>query len=211
MPCLLNPFLLVLNKKEYTDKELIDLLRQNSDKAIDLVFRKYYVFICTVIVRIVSDSDLAEDLAQDVFYGLWKKRQKIHVNTSLKAYLRRSAKNKTLNYIRDQKIKFEEEDRLPILKSKIPSINQDMEAEELKSIIHQTIDALPERCRMVFNLSRFEEMSYQEIATALNISIKTVENQVSKALKILRKAVKPYVSKGLFLLVIFIFVTQLFK
>lgn len=189
-------------KKEYTDKELVNLLHRNSDIAIDLIFRKYYAFICTVIVRMVADKNLAEDLAQDVFLGLWKNRQKININTSLKAYLRRSAKNKTLNYIRDQKIKFEEDDELPILTSRITTVNENMEAEELKSIIHGVIEKLPERCRMVFSLSRFEHMSYQEIAKALHISPKTVENQVSKALKILRQAVKPYVSKGLFLLML---------
>lgn len=198
------------NKKEYTDQELVKMLRQNSDQAIDLIFRKYYTFICIVIVKIVSDRSLAEDLGQDVFLGLWRDRHKINVTSSLKAYLRRSAKNKTLNYFRDQKIMFEEEEKLPILESKIPTVNQNMEADELKHIIHAAIEALPERCRLVFKLSRFEEMSYQEIATALNISIKTVENQISKALKVLRKTVKPYMSKGLFLLVIFM-MFQIFR
>ena len=186
-------------KKGYKDQELIAMLHQNDDEAISLIFRQYYPFICKVVLRILKDDKLAEDLAQDVFFELWKKRKKLRITTSLKAYLRRAARNKTLNFIRDQKIKFEQEEQNKEIASTLVNINQKIEGEELKAIIHKTIDNLPERCGLIFSLSRFEEMSYKEIANQLNISVKTVENQISKALKSLRIAVKPYISKGLLL------------
>ena len=141
-------------------------------------------------IRILKDEHLAEDITQDVFLELWKKRDIRQINTALKAYLRRSVMNRCLNYIRDQKMAFEEEDKLP----EWPSSNSDalanMETGELEQSLQKAIEALPDRCRIVFNLSRFENLSYRQIADQLEISIKTVENQISKALRLLRQAVE---------------------
>ena len=178
----------------YTDQEILRLLREDSEKAIDILFRQYYRFICKAVYKIIPDSVLVEDLCQEVFYEFWRKRQHLQINTSLKAYLRRAARNKALNYIRDQKIKFEGEEKQPVLISKSPGINQQLEAEELQVIINKAIDALPERCRVIFVLSRFEDLSYREIATELGISMKTVENQISKALKLLRASLGDYIA-----------------
>ena len=179
-------------QKVYTDQEILELLQNNSEKAIDILFRQYYRFICKAVYKILPDATLVEDLCQEVFYELWRKRQQLHINTSLKAYLSRAARNKALNYIRDQKIILEGEEKQPLLQSKIQGINQQLEAQELKELIDQAIDRLPERCRMVFILSRFEDLSYKEIGAELGISVKTVENQISKALKMLRAQLGEY-------------------
>ncbi len=176
----------MLDKPKHTDEDLLQLLQSNSETAIDLIFRAYFEEICRAVYRIIPDTNLVEDLAQDVFFELWKKRETLVIKTSIRAYLRRAARNKALNYIRDQKIKFEEEEKAPNLKSTEPDAQKVLEIEELQEKIDAAIDSLPERCRVVFTLSRFENMSYQEIADALSISIKTVENQISKALKLLR-------------------------
>lgn len=178
-------------KSEYSDQELIKLLHSNSDSAIDLIFRAYYKELCQMLYRIIPDKNLIEDLAQDVFFELWRKREKLHIQSSLRAYLKRAARNKALNYIRDQRMKFEDEENHPQTSTLVNSL-QELEQKDLQSIINNTIDGLPERCRVIFTLSRYEEMTYQEIATELNISPKTVEHQISKALKILREAVALY-------------------
>jgi RNA polymerase sigma-70 factor (ECF subfamily) len=140
-----------------------------------------------------------EDLAQEVFMEIWKRRDSLVINTSLKAYLRRSAINKTLNYLRDKKNwKNEELSEIQLEISAEPG--KTLEANELEKIVGQAIEQLPERCQLIFKLSRVEEKSYQEIADELEISIKTVENQIVKALRMLRDALRPYIDSGLLLL-----------
>ncbi len=191
---------------EQHEKELLDLFEKDSEKAIDLLFRKYYAYLCKSIFRIIPKENIAEDLAQDVFFELWKKRDNINVNISFKAYLRRAGRNKALNFIRDQKIKWDDVDELDTVESKFSEASEKVEAGELKKLIDKSINELPDRCRLVFSLSRFEEMSYQEIADQLGISIKTVENQISKALKQLRSKLEPYLSEGmLFILSLIMF------
>jgi len=170
----------------YTDQQLITSLQKGDEQAMDILFRRHYSFICRAVYRVLKDSNLAEDIAQEVFLGLWKKRENLNITSSVQAYLKRAAINKSLNYIRDQKIKFDDEEKMPTLSNNQSTTQQQLEAEDLQKQINEAIGSLPEKCRLVFTLSRFEEMSYQEIANELNISIKTVENQISKALKILR-------------------------
>lgn len=173
------------------------MLLVDADQAIELLFRRYYAYTVKNVLRIIPDTGVAEDLGQEVFFELWKKRERIQIKTAVKAYLRRSATNKALNYLRDNKVVFTEEEKAPQQISKHISAQQNLEAAELEEIIQMAIDNLPDRCRVAFNLSRFEHKSYQEIADLMGVSIKTVENQIGKALKILRATISPFVSKGL--------------
>ncbi len=179
------------NNSEYSDEQILALLSSNEAAAIEFVFRKYYRFLCKSVYKIIPDEHITEDLSQEVFYELWKKRNTIKINTSLKAYLKRAALNKALNYIRDQKIDLRNAPPKESLVSANATTIQQLTANELQKEIDQAIDRLPEKCRLVFVLSRFEKMSYQQIADQLDISIKTVENQISKALKSLRVALAP--------------------
>ncbi len=175
------------------DEHILSLLASNDEKSIDLLFDKYYTYLCNVIYRVINDSDYAEDIVQEIFMDIWKKREKINVQTSLRAYLRRAAVNRSLNHIRKQRMKFDDdEDAVLDIESSTIDGQTTMEKNELERRIHESIDALPPKCKLVFSMSRFENMSYQEIADALGISIKTVENQISKALRILRSAVQSY-------------------
>ncbi len=182
------------------DQKLLAMLQEDSEQAIDLIFRKYYGYLCRSVYRILPDQRLVEDMAQEVFYELWRKRDRLHINTSLQAYLKRSAINKALNYLRDTKVKFEDEERAPVQKSQSSNAQEQMETAELKALIHSAIEDLPERCRIIFSLSRYENMSYQEIAEQLNISPKTVENQISRALRQLRQAIRPYINRSILLI-----------
>ncbi len=176
----------------YTEAELLEMLQNNRSEAIDLLFRRHYRFVCQAAYRVLPDGHLIEDLAQDVFYELWKKREKLNITTSVRAYLKRAVINKTLNYIRSQRMKFSDvEDHSHEMGMPATALI-DLQNEELTAVLHKAIDDLPERCRIVFTLSRFEEYSYQQIATELEISTKTVENQISKALKLLRIALAKY-------------------
>lgn len=159
--------------------------------ALQEIFQLHYPKVCQAIFRLVKDATLAEDLAQDVFFRFWQKRDQIQITSSLDAYLRRMAVNEGLGYLRSKKYFAEEIDAHSHLSAGTTSEDQYLHG-ELADNIQQAIDRLPPKCREVFQLSRFEEMSYQEIATAMGISIKTVENQMGKALRILRQALQHY-------------------
>ena len=178
------------------DEDIFRLLQSQPDRAIELLFREHYRYVCHAVYRVLPDWVVVEDLVQDTFYELWKKRERLTIQTSFKAYLRRAAVNKTLNYIRDHKIKVSERaEELP-LASTATTTPERLAAEDLQLAIDRAIDELPDRCRAVFALSRFEDKSYREIAEALGISVKTVENQMSKALKHLRTALASYLPGG---------------
>lgn len=182
------------NDPSHTDASLRALFRSAPEEAIEILFREYYTELCRAVIRIIPDPEIAEDIAQDVFFELWRKREVLDVQLSFGAYLRRAARNKALNYIRDQKIKPEPEDQLPNRDEQQVDANHRLQLQDLQQAIDRAIDTLPDRCREVFVLSRFEDMSYQEIADQLGISIKTVENQISKALRLLRNSLGPHLS-----------------
>jgi RNA polymerase sigma-70 factor (ECF subfamily) len=190
--------------KEMTDQEVLKLLPVDGEKAISILYKKYDRYLFIVVNRIIPDSGIARDLVQEVFVDLWRRRNDLKITTSVKAYLRTAARNKSLNYVRDQKMTFEDQEQHPNIQSNQVSANDQLEADELQAIIDRAIDQLPERCRLVFSLSRFEELSYKEIAEQLDISTKTVENQISKALKLLRNSLAPYIDKGMLGILFFI-------
>ena len=181
------------------EKKLLDLLKQGNPAGLNGLFKAYFRLVCTVSYRMTNDQQTAEDIGQEVFMQLWKKRKDLNITVSVKSYLTRAASNKTLNFIRDQKIKLSGAEE-PLAEDFGGTTDAEFEGTvELKAKIAESIKELPDRCRMVFLLSRDQEMSYREIAEALDISIKTVENQISKALKILRIKLGPYVAKLLIL------------
>lgn len=183
------------NKAILQEPNLIELLTSNPEAALKEMYNKYYTYLCYAVYKVLPDRNIAEDLVQEVFFEVWKKRDNININLSLGSYLKRAAVNKTLNYIRDRKIKFEEEEAAPPIVDQEVRAQENMEANELQDRINEAIESLPEKCRIVFAMSRYEEMSYREISEKLGISIKTVENQISKALKILRERLSEYVQK----------------
>lgn len=165
----------------------------SNTNSFERLFRERYGFVCNVIKRYVAEKSKVEDIAQELFTELWTKKDVIVFHTSVDAYLRRMAVSRALNYIRDtKKHNWDELDvwsENPYNKSfQDPSILQKLEEEELKTVIDNALLELPEKCRFVFMMSRHDEMSYSEIAGQLGISIKTVENQIGKALKLLRSA-----------------------
>ncbi|MCB0636905.1 MAG: RNA polymerase sigma-70 factor [Lewinella sp.] len=168
-------------------------MRAGDEDALKAIFQTYYADLCRSAYRVLTDQVMAEDLVQEVFYELWRKREQLHVQHALGAYLRRAVVNRTLNYLRDQRLPVADESQLPTqLAHPQAGVAQQLEAEELRVHLHEAIDQLPERCRQVFVLSRFEDLTNKEIADQLAISVKTVENQMTKALRLLRAAIDPY-------------------
>ena len=173
-------------------------LRAGDQRALQAIFDQQYEPVCRTIFRFVQDPGLSEDLAQEVFVRFWDKREQIQVDSNLAAYLRRMASNEALAYLR-KKSRFKA-DELPIhLPGKqAASADESLATAELSDRIQLAIASLPPRCRAIFQLSRFEDQTYQQIATNLDISPKTVENQMGKALKILRQKLGDYLTSLLF-------------
>lgn len=165
----------------------------------EAIFHRHYGAVCKAIYRIIPEPETAEDLAQEVFLELWRRRESLQISTSPAAYLRRAAVNKALNYLRDRKITWGDDAELPSLPDTQPGTQSQLEAAELQRLLDQYIEELPEKCRLVFILSRFESLSHAEIAEQLHISVKTVENQMTKALRFLRQALAPYLGALFFI------------
>ncbi len=185
-----------MQSQSITDQQLWTKVSQDDEKAFRTLFDRYYHYVLVTVVNVTGDQTLAKDAAQEVFFELWKKRQQVNIQSDFKSYLRRSVLNRAFNHIKSRS-RFTSDDAIVHQVNTDHSVQKELEKEDLQQIINSAIDGLPERCRMVFTLCRLEDMSHKEIAAKMDISTKTVEHQMTKALKILRQAVAPYISKGM--------------
>ena len=165
--------------------------------SFEALFRKYFPPLMSFARKILVDEDDAREVVQQVFINLWEKREKIDLSKSLKSYLFTSVHNRSLNVIRDRK-KFSAEE-VPEMAGEW-DVSAQIESMELEEKIQKPCNHLPEKCRQIFELNRFDGLKYSEIALKLGISVKTVENQMSKALKILREKLLKYLTLLLWLI-----------
>lgn len=185
--------------------ELFERIKQRDKTAFDILFRKYYAALCRFSYAMCLSEEDAEESIQDLFVHLWEKSSVINIETSLKAYLYTSARNYTLNAMKKRQIvrnylnEYAENGSLQEQEEKISEA-------EIGQLIQMGVDTLPEKCREIFILSKQEGLTYDEIAEYLNISKKTIENQMGIALRKLRDYLQPKVKKilmGLFFYVTF--------
>lgn len=149
----------------------------------------------------MKDIDIAKEIVQEVFTRLWEKRESIDPQNKTISYLGTAVRNRCLNYLRDNKKFSSGITALEGLGENHSYVEQDeLVSEELKRKISEATDALPEKCRKIFLLNRMENKKYKEIADELNISVKTVEAQMSKALKFMRERLAEYISVLILLL-----------
>lgn len=168
-------------------------IRNGDEKAFELVFKSHYGSLCNFAKSFLGDMDDAEEVVQQVFYQLWTKREGIDITSTLKSYLFKAVHNSSLNKIKQGKVRQLYSDHVKATASEeVHSTTQLLQGKELEVIINNAIDELPEQCGAVFRMSRFGNMKYQEIADELGISVKTVENHMGKALKLMREKLKDY-------------------
>lgn len=180
------------------DAELLELLQQNNPQAIRLLFEFHYHQLHRVAYRISGNPEVAKDIVQEVYIALWEGRNRLSITSSLAAYLIKMTTNRSLNYLRDTSkantVSLETSYAAPATTS--PDVRP-MEQQELKDALAQAVSRLPPRCKAVFVLSRYEQMSYRAIAGHLGISEKMVEKHISKALKLLHQVLKPHLNVAL--------------
>jgi len=166
---------------------------------LEKLFNEYYAAVLLYSITIVKNKDDAEDIVQQAFVSLWQKMGSIGIHTSARAYLYKAVYNSSLDFLKHEKVKKRYENET--IKSGIEMLHSNgSEEKELHKKLEYAINELPEQCGKIFRMSRFDGLKYREIAAELNISEKTVENQMGKALKILRAALKDYLPLILLLL-----------
>ncbi|MEM9719676.1 MAG: RNA polymerase sigma-70 factor [Bacteroidota bacterium] len=193
-----------------TDQELLEKLSRGDKAALRELFDQYYPYLVSIVLAHTQDLEMAKDVAQEVFIYLWKKREVLSIHTGLKPYLRKAAINRMLNKLKRQRFQVLRNEEVDPSESHFaPETPETPETQlsdkELGNLIQETIDGLPEKCKLVFQLCRVEGLSHKEIAEKLGISTKTIENQMTKALKVLRKAIAQYENSHLRILLFLIF------
>lgn len=173
------------------DRTLYERLRQGDINAYEQLFILYYQSLCLFGRKIIGDNERARDIVQDVFVTLYVQRATIDIHTSLKSYLFQCVNNACLNELRQSKAHLKHHD---LIKTEISvtSLHDHITYAELQARLISSVNNLPEQCRKIFEMSRFEGQKNGEIAERLGISIRTVETQISKALGILRTQLADY-------------------
>jgi RNA polymerase sigma-70 factor, Bacteroides expansion family 1 len=178
---------------ELNDNQLLETLKAGDITAFEMLFRSYYQPLCNYAYTFVQDRDEAEEIVQTTFLAVWERKEALEIRTAVKPYLYAMVRNACLNVLKHEKVKKQHAVvQMAVGERSVESVARTVMASELETKIYEAMDTLPEQCRLVFKLSRFEELKYSEIAEQLNISVKTVENHMGKALRIMREQLRDY-------------------
>ena len=165
----------------------VKALKEGSVDAFDLCFRRFYAPLVAFARSKTSDKDIAEEIVQNVFAELWERRETIPLKTEIKQYLFSVVRNDCYDFARHRKVEQKYLDYLNNRQDDSTAFFDTLVDEDFQKLIKEVYNSLPEQCRIIFYMSRLEEMSYKAISEKLEISIKTVENQIGKALKLVRQ------------------------
>ena len=181
-----------------SDSELLESLGSGNEHAFEEIYNRYWERLYKNASNILRDEDQSTDVVQEIFISLWTKREVTSID-NLAGYLHRAVKFQIANVIRHQKIRESFFDEVKALSLRIENYDPYDQC-ELLEVLDKGVDDLPEKCRKIFELSRRENLSHKEIADRLGISLRTVENQISIALKRLRVTVSDFLAVALLLL-----------
>lgn len=182
---------------------LIQGLMNRNKVVFDFIFHYYYSGLCAYSERFTNSRDAAEDIVQELFLNLWIKNQQLRINSSLKNYLFISVKNRSIDYLKKEHRKAYKINRLAVDIESDENLSTFWFAEaELNEIVEKSLEKLPPRCREIFEMSRMDGMNNQDIATKLNLSKRTVELQISNALRHLRTEMATYLPLQILMLLI---------
>lgn len=176
-------------------------LKTGDKQSYELIFKMYYPQLCLFANKFTKDFDLAREVVQDLFVYLWENKHTLHNKSSIKSYLFAAVRFNSIRRFNSQGrktniIKDIPEDALEI------NFFDEIEYAELQEVVYTTIESLSPQCKKIFKMSRFDNMTYSKIAKALNISQKTVEAHMTKALKTIQKSLDDY----LLLMIILFFI-----
>lgn len=175
---------------ENLDFVILSGMKNGEEKAFDLLFEHYYSNLCHYAASVIRDHDAAEDLVQDLFAELWVNHKQITIRSSLYSYLLRSTRNACLDHLKHLKVRDKFQSKATTGLSE--TVEDNMELAEILHKMDESIEQLPEQCKRIFKLSRFENLKYREIAKLLNISENTVDTQIRRALNKLKNDLSDY-------------------
>ncbi|MFC2137210.1 RNA polymerase sigma-70 factor [Bacteroidota bacterium] len=179
--------------KTFSEENIEHLKGTNGERYLELLYKKYYTELCRASYKYTGNGEAAEEIVQDVFVSLWNKRYEINITISLKSYIYKSVINTSLNYIKSKFARNQQnEDSINGFDYGNSTTEEALDKKELEEILYKAINELPDRCREIFSLNRFAGLTQKEISEKLNISIKTVETQITKALKRLKTEINKY-------------------
>lgn len=174
------------------DETLLENLKKGNRDAFEKIYLNYWDKLYSSVYKRVKVTEVAEEIVQDFFVSLWEKRSSIVIHTSFEAYIFTAVRYQVLNYLQKEIIRNNYKAGLSTEETYSDSTLDQIYLKELDRVIENEIDQLPDKCQHVFRLSRQENLSIKEIAEKLEISTKTVENHLTKALRILRISLKDY-------------------
>ena len=170
------------------DNNIMGRIRQGDIHQFESLFRSSYVSLVRYAKTMLKDQDTAEEIVQDLFYRIWKEREKIKIESSLNGYLFRSVHNRCLHFIEHSRIVEKHAEEMSFRQPESSESPSDiLNYKELQEKIASILEKLPGRCGQIFYMNRFEGLKYIEIAEKLSVSVKTVEANMGKALKEFRK------------------------
>lgn len=163
-------------------------IRRGDKRAFEILFKKYYLSLTRFAWRYVKSKAISEDLVQELFTSLWEKREELNVNGSMRPYLYKSVRNLSLNHLKHQKVQNRYDSKWMDLKE-FPEIQfeEKYREQQIRDAITKAVEELPTRSKMTYKLHRYDGLKYEEIAEVMGISVKTVESQMTRTLKILRE------------------------
>lgn len=167
-------------------------MKAGDRESFNQVFRRYYSPMVRFCIRYVADSDIASEIVQDLFVKLWSNREKISFNTSFESYMLTSVRNSALTYINKERSHAEANLRIYSEESDNTDPSETLQSNNLEESYRKILKDMPEKRREVFLASRYDGLKYSEIAEKLGISRKTVEAQMSAAIKQLKDGLKAY-------------------
>jgi len=174
-------------RMEVQDSRRLQLVTETGAQAFEQVFKSNFKNLHAYAYTIIKDDIMAEEIVQNVFCRLWEKKDSVQIQSSLGAYLYRSVYHESLNYLKHLKVRSAYNSYAQSqFKNTSDKAEKKILLTDLENKLNQALSELPEQCRTIFQMSRFEELKYQEIADRLGLSVKTIENQMGKALRLLR-------------------------
>lgn len=178
-----------------------------TERYFEQLFKTHYTELCRFAYKYVRNKIASEEIVQEVFINIWERKSKLNINSSIKAYLYTATRNRSFNYIKLELPKEQKKTDVNVLSTfEINDNEEELLIGDLKTYINYAIDTLPRKCKAIFVMSRNAGMTYKEIAEELDISIKTVENQIGLALKKLREQLNPIWDKIMLSTIINIFI-----